>query len=333
MAGIDFTYLNGPDIETLAMTDAEILDAVDQGLIAQGKGECVIEPRMHLTPDPKFNGHFNVLRGYVAPLKYAGVKVVGDYVDNYKRGLPSEMALLTLFDPETGMPQAILDATAITEMRTGALTALGAKYLGPKKASVLGHIGARGTAYWNVRLLDHLYGFDEIRVHSRRPESRDPFAARLSADLGKPVVATADWESCLDQADILVEASRLNAPEPLFRTEWVKKGAFVVPYGTMSTLPSDFTDIMDKIYVDDRGQMRAGRLGALRPHIDAGKVSEETVAGELCEVAVGKAPGRERDDETILFWHRGLSLSDIALGAAMLAKAKAMGIGQVLKYA
>src|SRR5919109_3703266 len=173
------------------MTDQEILDAVEGGLLAQGRGETVIEPRMHLLPDPKFNGHFNVLRGYVAPLHLAGVKIVGDYVDNYKRGLPSEMALLNLFDPRTGMPQAILDATAITEMRTGAMTALGAKYLARRDSKVLGHIGARGTAYWNVRLLDKLFGFEEIRVHSRRPESREAFAARLSADLGKEVRAVA----------------------------------------------------------------------------------------------------------------------------------------------
>lgn len=330
---IHFTYLNGPDIAALGMTDGEIMGAVEQGLVAQGRGDCVIEPRMHLTPDPDFNGHFNVLRGYVAPLGYAGVKVVGDFVDNYKRGFPSEMALLTLFDPETGMPKALLDATAITEMRTGAMTALGAKYLGPKSARRLGHIGARGTAYWNVRLLDSLYDFEEIRVHSRRPESRDAFAETLTRDLGKPVVATGDWESCLDGAEVLVEASRLPAPEPLFKTHWVPKGALVVPYGTMSTLPIDFTDIMDKIVVDDRGQMRAGHLGALRPHIDAGKVSEETVHAELGEIAAGKAPGRERDDETILFWHRGLSLSDIALGAAMLAKAEDLGVGQSLRYA
>jgi alanine dehydrogenase len=95
----------------------------------------------------------------------------------------------------------------------------------------------------------------------------------------------------------------------------------------------DFTDIMDKIVVDDRGQMRAGHLGALRPHIDAGKVSEETVHAELGEIAAGDKPGRERDDETILFWHRGLSLSDIALGAAMLEKAAKLGVGQSLRYA
>jgi ornithine cyclodeaminase len=333
MAPIHITWLNGPDIARLAMTEQEILDAVETGLMAQGRGETVIEPRMHLAPDPAFNGHFNVLRGYIAPLKLAGVKIVGDYVENYRRGLPSEMALLNLFDPMTGMPVAILDATAITDMRTGALTALGAKYLGPRRPRVLGHVGARGTAYWNVRLLDRICGFQEIRVHSRRPESREAFAARLSADLGKEVAAVDSWQACLEGADVMVEASRLDRPEPLFKTEWVKKGTLVIPYGTMSAVELSLIDVMDKIVMDDWGQARAGKFGALRAHVDAGKLSEATLHAELCEIAVGRKPGRERDDETILFWHRGLSLSDIALGYAMLEKAGKMGIGQQLRFA
>ncbi len=333
MAEIALTWLNGPDIARLALTDDEILAAVESGLVAQGKREAVIEPRVHLTPDPRFNGHFNVLRGYVAPLKLAGVKIVGDYLDNYKRGLPSEMALLNLFDPETGMPVAILDATAITDMRTGALTALGARHLARQYSKVLGHVGARGTSYWNVRLLDHLFDFDEIRVHSRRKESREIFAKRLEADLGKKIIVTEDWQSCLAGADILVEASRLDRREQLFKTEWVKKGALVIPYGTVSALELSLTAIMDKIVVDDLGQFRAGTLGALRPHIDAGLISEGKVHAELCEIIIGKKSGRERADETILFWHRGLSLSDIALGAALLDKARAMGLGQQLVYA
>lgn len=330
---IHFTYINGPDVERLGITDDEILAAVEAGLMAQGRKQAVIEPRMHLTPDPAFRGHFNVLRGYIAPMNLAGVKIVGDYVDNYKRGLPSEMALLNLFDPRTGMPVAIVDATAITEMRTGALTAIGAKYLARKDSKILGHVGARGTAYWNVRLLDRLFDFDEIRVHSRRPESRDAFAAKLSKDLGKEVKAVDSWEACLKGADIQIEASRLEQPTPLFKTEWVKKGNFVVPYGTMSAVELSLTDVMDKMLMDDWGQARAGSLGALRAHVNAGKLSEETLHAELCQVVTGEKPGRERDDETILFWHRGLSLSDIALGHAFLEKAKKLGIGQTLRYA
>lgn len=333
MTEIHFTYLGGPDVAALNMTDDEILAAVERGLVAQGRGETVIEPRVHLEPDPAFRGHFNVLRGYIAPLGLAGVKIVGDYIDNYRRGLPSEMALLNLFDPKSGMPVALLDAAAITDMRTGALTALGAKYLARRESRVLGHVGARGTAYWNVRLLDRLFDFQEIRVHSRRPESRVAFAARLSEDLHKPVRAVETWRDCLEGADIMVEASRLEAPAPLFETAWVAPGAFVVPYGTMSALELSLTDVMDKIVVDDWGQVHAGALGALRAHVNAGKLTRETLHAEMCEVVTGARPGRERDEERILFWHRGLSLSDIALGAAMLDKAARLGLGQRLRYA
>ncbi len=333
MKSIFMHYLNGPDVNALAMSDDEIIAAVKAGLLAQGRGETVIEPRVHLIPDPSFHGHFNVLRGYIAPLNLAGVKIVGDYVDNYTQELPSEMALLNLFDPRTGMPVAVIDASTITDMRTGAMTALGATHLARKDSKVLGHIGARGTAYWNVRLLDRMFDFDEIRVHSRRPESRDAFAQRLSTDLGKKVHATEDWGSCVRGADIVVEASRLSQPEPLLKTEWIKKGAIVVPYGTMSAVELSLTDIMDKIVVDDWGQCKAGMFGSLRAHVDAGKLSVKTLHGELGEIVAGKKPGRERDDETNLFWHRGLSISDIALGNAMLEKAKRLGVGQQLRFA
>jgi ornithine cyclodeaminase len=204
--------------------------------------------------------------------------------------------------------------------------------LARKNSRVLGHVGARGTAYWNVRLLDHLFDFEEIRVHSRRPESRDAFAERLARDLGKPVKATEDWRSCIEGADIVVEASRLPEPAPMLKTAWIKPGALVVPYGTMSAVELSLTDIMAKMVVDDWGQCKSGQFGSLRAHVEAGKLSEATLHAEIGEIVAGQKAGRTHDDETILFWHRGLSLSDIALGHAMLEKAARLGIGQRLRY-
>jgi ornithine cyclodeaminase len=330
---IHFTYLNSQDIARLALSDAEILDAVESGLDAQGRGAVVIEPRVHLVPQAATLGHFNVLRGVVQPLGLAGVKVVGDFVNNYTLGLPSELALLSLFDPTTGAPKAILEATSITAMRTGAMSALGGKYLARKPSRVLGHIGARGSSYWNVRLLDHYFDFEEIRVHSRRPASCGAFAERLSKDLGKAVLAVDSWERCVRDADIVVEASRLAEPQPLLLTEWIKPGALVIPYGTMSAVELSLTDIMDKVVVDDWGQCRKGlAYGALRRHVDLDKLTEQSLHAELGQIVAGLRAGRESDQETILFWHRGLSLSDIALGHAMLQKASAMGIGHTLAY-
>jgi alanine dehydrogenase len=334
MSPLYLIYLNALDVEALALSDDEILAAVEQGLAAQGRRETVIEPRVHLVPDTAVSGHFNILRGaFRAPIDLAGVKVIGDYVDNYREGLPSELGLLLLMDPSNGAPKAIIDASHLTDMRTGAVTAIGAKHLARKGSKILGHVGARGTAYWNVRLLDRLFDFEEIRVHSRRPESREAFAARLAHDLGKPVKVTQDWRDCVEGADIIVEASRLTAPAPMLKTAWIKRGAFVVPYGTMSAVELSLTDIMDKVVVDDWGQCKTGPFGSLRAHVEAGRLSEATLHAEMGEIVASRKAGRERDEETILFWHRGLALSDIALGSAMLDKAARLGIGQRLRYA
>jgi ornithine cyclodeaminase len=181
--------------------------------------------------------------------------------------------------------------------------------------------------------MDRLFDFDEIRVHSKRRESQDAFVARLQHDLGKPVRGMDDWQSTIEGADIVVEASRLLTPEPLLQTEWIKPGALVMPYGTMSAVELSLTDIMDKLVVDDWGQVGAGPYGALRAHVDAGKLTRETLHAEMGEIVAGLKPGRESDSETILFWHRGLSLSDIALGHAMLRKGERLGIGQRLRFA
>jgi ornithine cyclodeaminase len=334
MREINISYLNRMDVARLALTEDDILAAVEGTLRAQGNGETVIEPRVHLVPESSDKGHFNILRGVVKPLGVAGVKVVGDFYENYKQDLPSEVAVLNLFDPDNGIPLAFIDATAITEMRTGAVTAIGAKHLARRESRVLAHVGARGTAYWNVRLLDHLFDFEEIRVHSRRPESRDAFAARLAADLGKSVRSVDSWETCVRDADIVVEASRLPEPQPMLKTEWIKRSALVVPYGTMSAVELSLTDIMDKIVVDDWGQCRKGLpFGALRQHVDSGRLHEGNLHAELGQIVAGKRPGRASDDETILFWHRGLSITDIGLGHAMLIKANSMKTGQVLRFA
>jgi len=122
-------FLSGPDIDALAISNSEIIAAVQEAVLAHGTGQVVVEPRVHLVPDNAGAGHFNVLRGHLSLPGVSGVKVVGDFVANYAAGLPSELGLLTLYDPRTGVPLAILDATLITAARTGAMTAVGARFL------------------------------------------------------------------------------------------------------------------------------------------------------------------------------------------------------------
>jgi alanine dehydrogenase len=328
-------FLSGPDVDSLGLTNQDIVGAAEGAVLAHGRGRALVEPRVHLMPDNHGAGHFNVLRGHLPDLGAAGIsgiKVVGDFVDNYARGLPSELGLLTLYDPHTGIPLSIMDATMITACRTGAMTAVGARYLARPDSRVLGHVGARGTAFWNVVLLDAEFDLDEIRVTSRRPQSREAFAAELAKVTDTPVRITQTADEAFDGADILVEASRLTRPEPLLRTSLVRPGAFVVPYGTISAVEPDLLDVMDKVVVDDWAESQSGRLGALRPHVDSGRLSAESLHAELGQIVAGLRPGRERPDERILLWHRGLSILDIAVGQLILDKAERADAGVMLRY-
>lgn len=329
-------FVSADDMKVIALSDTEVIAAVEAALRAQGEGAVTLDPRMHHVPDPAFAGHFNLLRATVWTLGsggVTGVKVVGDYVDNHLSDLPSELALVTLYDPRTGIPLGIVDATEITERRTGAVTALGARELARPGSRILAHLGARGTAFANVTMLDGLFDFAEIRVTSRREESRSAFGARLEEALGKPVRVTATIEDAVRGADIVVEATRLERPEPVLRTSWLDACSLLVPYGTMSALELDVLDGFDKVVVDDWGQCgRDDGFGALRPHVRAGLLSAETLHAELGEIVAGLRPGRERDDERIVLWHRGLATTDVAVGWAALERARSAGACTTLRY-
>lgn len=328
-------FLSGPDIDSLALAREDVIGAIEAVMAAHGRGETVFEPRTHLVPANGGAGHFNVLRGHVSTLGergVSGVKVVGDFVSNYQHGLPSELAQATLYDPYTGVPLAVMDATFVTEARTGAITAVGAKYLARADSRVLGHVGARGTAFSNVTMLDAILDLDEIRVTSRRATSREAFADQLRAETSTPVRVVQTAQECFDGADILVEASRLSEPTPLLRTAHVKPGAFVVPYGTVSAVEIDLLDVMAKVVVDDWRESRSGRFGALRPHVDTGRLTAQSLYAELGEIVSGAKPGRERDDERILLWHRGLSILDVALAHLILLRAQSAEVGTMLRY-
>ena len=330
---LDLLFLSADDIRTIDLGPAEVLDVVEQGLRAHGLGEVVMPPKDHLSVEEQFQGHFNILKAYVPAFGFAGVKVIGDYVHNYRHDLPSELALLTLYQAETGTPVAIMDSTELTWMRTGAVTALGAKHLARRGSRVLGHVGARGTAWYNLRYLDHLYDLDEIRVTSRRPESRERFAGEMSEILGKPVIAVADAEAAVAGADIVVDASRLSEERTLIENRWLAPGALVMPYGAVRSTAPDLPLIADLFVVDDWRQAAGSEHGQYFTLIRDGRLTRDDVNAEIGEIVAGTKPGRTRDDQLIVFWHRGFAVSDIAIGSLALRRAQERGLGTTVAMA
>ena len=331
MAGLEILFLSKEDIDALDLSLAEIIDAVERGLKAHGQRQVIMPSKDHLVLEYPAR-LFNILKGYVEPENVAGVKVISDFAGNYAHGLPSELALTTLYRPETGAPFAIIDATVLTWMRTGAVTAVGARHLASERPRVLGHIGARGTAWYNVPMLDLLFDFEEIRVTSRRPESRERFAAAMSERLGKPVRVMPTAETTVRDADIIIDASRLLTPEVLVDDAWVKPGALVQPYGAVLSVSPSLPFSVDKFVVDDWNQCQQSQYGQFAGLVQAGELRGEHVYGEIGEIVAGLKPGRERADERILFWHKGFAVSDIMLGHLAYQKALNRGLGTRLQH-
>lgn len=325
---ISLRFLNRAQVEHLSPSDGELVSVIESGLRAHGLKETVLPPKAHLVLDHLVNGHFNILSGYVGPVRRAGVKVIGDYVDNWKRQLPSEIALLTLYDPETGVPSCLMDATSLTWQRTGAVTCVGARHLAHPDARIVTHIGARGTAFQNLKLLAGQFKLDEIRISSRRPESRERLAIRVRDELGVNCIAVDDAGRACRDADIIVEATRLEQPTVLIPADAVKPGALIITYGWMMAVDPELPFQMDKIVVDDWAQCRHG--GALYPLIENGRLTEKNIHAEIGEIVCGAKSGRTHSDERILFWHRGFAISDIVLGHAIQTRAEQEGIGTIL---
>ncbi len=331
MSDINILFLSKDDIDALQVSLDDAMDAIEKGLIAHGQQKVIMPSKSHLVLDFP-NKLFNILKGYVEPVNAAGVKVIGDFHDNYQHNLPSELALVTLYDPKTGMPIAIVDATVNTWMRTGAVTALGAKYLANPESKVLGHIGARGTSWYNVRMLDKIFDFEEIRVTSRRPESRERFAEILSAELNKEIRVMDNCKDTVKDADIIIDASRLLEHQILVADEDVKPGAHLQAYGAVLSVERSLPFTVDKFVVDDWNQCKISPYGQFAELVQNGELRDEHVYCDIGEIAAELKPGRESETERSLFWHKGFAISDIMLGMLAVEKARERGIGTELVY-
>jgi ornithine cyclodeaminase len=331
MNGIEILFLSKEDVDALDLSLEKIMAAVEIGLKAHGLGKIIMPSKDHLVLDYP-EKLFNILKGYVEPINTAGVKVIGDFQGNYEHDLPSELALITLYRPETGAPFAIVDGTLITWMRTGAVTAIGAKYLANPDSRVLGHIGSRGTAWYNIPMLDLLFDFEEIRVTSKRPQSRERFADEISTQLGKEVVVKNTTEETVRDADIIIDASRLLEHQILVQDAWVKPGALIQPYGAVLSVEPTLPFTVDKLVVDDWNQCQQSQYGQFAGLIQAGELRGDHVYGEIGEVVAGIKAGRQSANERILFWHKGFAISDIVVGHLAYETAQESGIGTRLPY-
>lgn len=270
----------------------DLIPAMEAALISFSAGRVTQPTRQMLTVEP-YGGHFGAMpaAGDIG----VGAKLVTFYPGNATKGLPTHLALILLFRPETGEPLAIMDGRLITEMRTSAVSAVATKAMAAKDARVLAILGSGLQAHSHVEALRLVRGFEEIRVWSRTPEHARRFAAEVDA---KATTA----EAAVRGADVVVTAT--SSLEPVLQGAWLKPGAHVNAVGWRGPQGRELDEAaMRNIVVVD------SREAVLRESGDV-LLSGAEIYAELGEVLAGSKPVDPA--RTTIFESVGIAVEDVA---------------------
>jgi ornithine cyclodeaminase/alanine dehydrogenase-like protein (mu-crystallin family) len=247
--------------------------------------------------------------------------------DNPTRGLDAHQGTVTLFDGETGVPTAILDASAVTAIRTAAVSAVATDLLARTDARTLAILGAGVQGRAHLEALAPLRGFEEVRVYA--PTHSHAQALADQAGLAHAAVSVAaSAEDAVRGADVIVAAT--SAREPVLAHAWLKPGAHLNAVGASTPRAREIdtaTVAASALFCDSRESLR-NEAGEFQLAVREGAIpGEEHVRAELGEVLAGSAPGRRDDAELTLFRSLGIAVEDLAAAQTAVAAARAQGLG------
>ncbi|MCL6472255.1 MAG: alanine dehydrogenase [Firmicutes bacterium] len=295
----------------------DVLEAVETAFREYGLGKATMPPKLYLDLK-QYNGDFRAMPAFVN--NTAGLKWVSVYPDNPGKGLPTVMAMLALNDPETGFPLAIMDATQITNFRTGAAGGVAAKYLARADSKTLGLVGAGAQAKAQLTALLNIFAFDKIYAWSLRDDEVELLKESFK---NQPIVKAEIEEAAA--CDIVCTTT--PAREFIVRREWIKPGAHINAIGADAPGKQELDPRILKearVIVDDIAQ--AVHSGEINMAVKRGQFSASDIYSTLGEIITGVKKGRTGDEITV-FDSTGLAIQDIATAKILFEKAKRGGIG------
>jgi alanine dehydrogenase len=297
-----------------ALGYGEVNRAVESAFADHGMGLVQMPPKVYITLPA---GDFRTMPAYLPSLKIAGVKIVNVHPENRSFGLPTVMALTVILDIATGKPVAVLNATHLTDMRTGAAGAVAAKYLSPKKRVTMGVIGTGRQAEAQVLATAEELTIDRLLVWSRNSRHAMEFAERL----GRFDCAAVSIEKACD-ADIVTTTTPSRSP--LVKSEWIHEGTHINAIGADAPGKEELDPALlgrSQVFVDDMAQ--ATHSGEVNVPITGGLFSAAGIAGTLGEVVIGKKR-RESPDRITIFDSTGLAIQDLAIASLAMKKGTAV---------
>ncbi|MCP4540746.1 MAG: ornithine cyclodeaminase family protein [Chloroflexi bacterium] len=298
---------------------AEIVAALEKMFHEKGEGRVEMPPKPGI--HTRLDAFIHAMPAYIPALESAGMKWVSGYPENHRRGLPYITGLLILNDPETGIPLAVMDCVWITAKRTGAATAVAAKYLARPDSETAGILGCGVQGRSNLEALNVVLPLKRVFAYDVDADVQRRYVEEMSEQFGLEVVPVREPRQAVSGCDVVVTAGPiLHTPHATIKPGWFEAGAFASLVDFDSYWHTDALREADKFCTDDVPQLEHYREVGYFQDIPP-------IHADLGELVTGRKPGRETDAERTMACNLGLALDDMATAPLIYRRALELGIG------
>jgi ornithine cyclodeaminase/alanine dehydrogenase-like protein (mu-crystallin family) len=319
MKPLEMLYLSQADVEAVGLDVKTMIGLLETAFREKchGRVEMPPKPGIHTQPD----AFLHAMPAYIPALRSAGIKWVGGYPDNHRRGFPYISGLLVLNDVDTGLPYALMDCAWITAYRTAAATALSARYLARPDSGTAGILACGVQGRTNLEALAGMFSLARAYAFDIRRDVQDRFVAEMSAKLDVDIVGVDRPRDAVVTSDLVVTSGPiLKHPAPTIEAGWLRPGSFASAVDFDSYWTGAALAEFEKIATDDHAQFQYyKRAGYFQETPDP--------YADLGEIVAGARAGREREDERTLAVNLGLALDDMAVAPEVYRRARERGLG------
>ena len=304
------------------------LGVVEEAFRQHGLGKARMPSKIYLDI-PEYSGDFRAMPAFIPDLKAAGLKWVNSHPGNTDRGYPTVMAVLILNDPETAWPLAIMDATYITMIRTGAGGGVAAKYMARNDSEVVALIACGIQAESQLDALQRVFNFKKVALYDPDPDAVKTLTS-LFKDANYSFEIKSSVEECVKDADIVVTTT--PSRKPVVMKGWLKDGAHINAIGADAAGKQELDpEILKrgKVIVDDFAQ--ATHSGEVNVPLSNQVMRREDIYSSIGEVIAGLKKGRENDQEITIFDSTGLAIQDMGSARFVYEKCLEKGLGTKVK--
>lgn len=319
--------LTKKDVEEL-LTMKDVVEACEKTFADWGEGKvvCPSKVTLELGEDaewPPFRNGLNAMPAYINWQKSAGIKCVGGSLNNPGQGLPYIIALISLFDPETGIFRAIMDGEKITNYRTGGQAAVAAKYLVDGKKITLGVIGTGAQGRTQLLAFREVFDLNEAVAYDIDLEASKKYAIEMTEKARCSITVAASMEDVFKKADVIVSVT--HGRNKFIKKAWVRPGQTIFPMGSFTECEDELLTSADKVVVDHIEQ--TFHRGALKSVVEQRKFTLKNLHGTIGEVVSGRKKGRENPEEVIVCVPIGTGAMDVTCATVVYERARRSGRG------